>query len=119
MGYESRLYVCNKSSMTGISGKIWYEDIATFNLSKASEVSAKMRKYPATNGFVFADDGNTEIIEDDYGDPLKEIPLEEAIEILREASSESRYRRYKPCLELLRGFDRTEWGRLVVLHYGY
>lgn len=118
MGYESRLYVCEKRNVVGLSGKIWYEEIASFNLSKACEVSTKMRNYPATDGFIFADDGNTEILEDEYADPLKEIPIDDAIEILQHAS-ETHYRRYKPCLELLRGFDRNEWGELVVLHYGY
>lgn len=118
MGYESRLYVCEKTNVLGLSGRRWYDVIASINLSKMGEISTKMRGYPATNGYIFADDGNTEIIEDDYGDPLNEIPIEEAIEILQNAS-DKQYRRYKPCLELLRGFNRAEWRELVVLHYGY
>ena len=122
MGYESRLYVVNKSTIHNkINGKemIFAEIVAVFNLSKVYEVSTKMTKYPATNVYIYADDGDTEIIEDRYGKPLTEIPIFDAIKILDDVSKTDRYRRYKPCLFLLKSFDLSEWQNLVVLHYGY
>lgn len=122
MGYESRLYIVNKStSYDKINGKemVYGEIVAIFNLCKVPEVSDKMTKYPVTNTYIYADDGNTEIIEDKYGQPLTEIPIIDAIKILDYVSRTDRYRRYKPCLSLLESFDLSEWQNLVVLHYGY
>ena len=123
MGYESKLYVVNKTNISEIIGdKTWFfcEKIAEFNLCKVPLISSKMRKYKDTNGYIYADDGNTRIFEDLYGDSLKEIPLSDAIKIIFEAASGNNYyRRYNPCLQLLKGFNLDDWSNLVVLHYGY
>lgn len=122
MGYESRLYIVNKStSHDKINGKemVYGEIIAIFNLSKVYAVSNEMTKYPITNAYIYADDGNTKIIEDKYGKPLIEIPIADAIKILDYVSKTDHYRRYEPCLSLLKSFNLSEWQNLVVLHYGY
>lgn len=122
MGYESRLFVVNKTNQHGGDDKskiVWAEKIASFNLCKVCDVSDKMRKYPATNAYIYADDGNTEIVSDAYGEPLREIPISDAIKIIEDAAKIDNYRRFAPCLQLLKGFDPSEWGDLVVLHYGY
>ena len=119
MGYESRLYLVERTRVHGLCGRPWLETIATFNLGKVYIVSDKMTRYPPTDGFVFADDGNTEILEDEYGSTLKAIPLEDAIKILEEASAEDSYRRFAPCIGLLKGINTDEWRDIHVLHYGY
>lgn len=138
MGYETKLFIVEKGNRfftnwkTGekekfigeiINGKeMFYADlIATFNLCKCYSVSDVMRKYPATDSYIYMDDGNTELIEDRYGEPLKEIPLADAVEILEEAAREDEYRRYAPCLALLEALynNKDKWGEIVVLHYGY
>lgn len=119
MGYESRLYVVRKGNiLENINGKemVWAEKIAIFNLCKVPAVSDKMREYPNTNAFIY--EGDDEVTKDCYGEPLKEIPLCDAIEILEEAAKNSSYRRYDPCIQMLKGFDPSQWGNLVVLHYG-
>ena len=118
MGYESRLYVVNKTN-GDIGSRCWAEVIAMINLCKVYDVSDKMRKYPETDCFIYADDGNTEIVEDRYDDVMKEIPIDDAIKIIEEASMNDNYRRYAPCLALLKSFDKSQWENLVVLHYGY
>lgn len=138
MGYETKLFIVEKNNRfftnrkTGkkeksigeiINGKeMFYANlIASFDLRKCYSVSDVMRKYPDTDNFVFMDDGNTELIEDRYGEPLKEIPLADAVVILEEAASEDEYRRFAPCLALLKALeeDKNKWGEIVVLHYGY
>lgn len=119
MGYESRLYVVNKHEKFSSEYRCWGEVIAMFNLCKAYGVSDKMRKYPETDCYIFADDGNTEIVEDKYDDVMKEIPIDDAIKIIEEVSMNDNYRRYAPCLALLKSFDKSQWENLVVLHYGY
>lgn len=50
---------------------------------------------------------------------LPKTPIEDAIKIIEEASENDDYRRYAPCLALLKSFDKSQWKNLVVLHYGY
>lgn len=122
MGYESRLYVVNKTYCQGIrENEIYYaEVIAQFNLSKVPMIVERIRKYDPTDVYIYKDNGNDVITEDDYGDPLIEIPIEDMIEIIEKViTSDDHYRRYAPCLQLLKGFFKWEWSNLVVLHYGY
>lgn len=126
MGYESRLFVVEKHTDLPILNDgfprtvFWGEVIAVFNLcSLCGDSSAKFRKYPNTNAYIYAADGDTLITEDLYGDPLTEIPVPDAIRILEEAAALDDYRRSAPCIQLLKGFDLKQWHNLVVLHYGY
>lgn len=137
MGYESRLYVINKSTTSTVvyngeliydiederyaKGKpmFWGEKIAMFNLCKVYDVVDAIKDYSATNAFIFADNGNDLIVEDLYGEPLTEIPLKDMIQILEKASKGDRYRRWNPCIQMLKGFNPYEWDNLVVLHYSY
>ena len=124
MGYETRLYVVEKTrNINSDSGKRWAQVVAMFELSKAYRISDRTRYYPETDCFFYADDGNTDVLKDDVGDPLKELPVEDAIEIIEDAMKEDDigwYRdRFMPCLALLKGFNRRDWKELVVLHFGH
>ncbi len=121
MGYECRLYIVQKTtSMSYNSNLRWAEKIAVFDLGKVHAVSIKMRAYSATDAFIYADDGNTEITMDDYGKPLTEIPVSDAIRILEYAkSTEDYYWRYSPCIAFLKAVQEEGQKDVVVLHYGY
>lgn len=122
MGYESRFYIVDKTDIKSQDGKrYWAQIIAMFDLCKVYAVSSPIRdKYPATDAYIYADDGNTEIIKDKYGDPLIEIPIDDMIQLMEKViTSEDYYRKYNPFLQLLKGFNKPDWGDLVVLHYGY
>lgn len=121
MGYESRLYVVrkSKSQTSPESGLRWAEKIAIFDLCKVPAVSDKMRAYKNTDAFIYADDGNTEIVQDDYGEALKEVPLADAIEIMENAAAKDYYWRYGPCIALLKAVQECAPCEIVVLHYGY
>lgn len=122
MGYESKCYVVNKTHLRDIDDKrFWAEVIAMFDLCKVNDISEQIRnKYPTTDVYILADDGNTKIIEDAYGEPLIEIPIKDLISILEEHIDKNpHYRRYNPFLCMLKGFNPDEWNDLVVLHYGY
>lgn len=117
MGYESKLYVVDKHDWKFVNEK-WGEVIAMFDLCSVPRLN--FSSYPATDCYIIADDGNTEIKEDRYGDSLKEVPIQDAIEMIEKViEREEYYRRYKPCLDLLKGFNPNEWENLVVLHYGH
>ena len=118
MGYESKLYIVNKSEIYD-DGMKYGQVIATFDLCNVVSVARMIAKYPNTDTYIYADDGNTHITKDLYGEPLKEIPIADMIEILERESEADPYRRYRPCIQLLKGFDASEWKDLVVLHYGH
>lgn len=120
MGYESRLYIVQKTTSFGCDTNLrWAEKIAVFNLCKVPAVSDKMRAYKETDAFIYADDGNTEITTDDYGKPLKEIPVADAIVILEAAAEHDNYWRYRPCIAFLKAVQEEKQKDVVVLHYGY
>ncbi len=121
MGYENRLYIVNKTSIHDDKNMVFGEIIAMFNLSKVNSVASRFHHYPDTNTYIYADDGDTRILEDEYGDKLREIPIDDAIKIIEEAAEEDHwnYKRWNPVLGLLKGFNKKNWPDLVVLHYGY
>jgi len=121
MGYESRLYVIDKCEHESLKhdGKFWGQVIASFDLSRIDEEPLeKFLSYPQTDCYIFAGDRG-EVSTDMYGEPIREMPLEDAIEILEDAEIKEHYRRYLPCIGMLKGFHKKDWGNLVVLHYGY
>lgn len=122
MGYESRFYIVDKTDIKSLDGKrYWAQVIAMFDLCKVHAVSSPIwEKYNATDAYIYADDGNTEIIKDECGDPLIEIPIDDMIQLMEKViTSENYYRRYNPFLQLLKGFNKSDWKNLVVLHYGH
>lgn len=121
MGYESTLFVVEKrktvSQMADGTKARDGDVVAMFDLRKAPSISDKMRRFPKTDIHVCVD--GIETTKDLYEKPIREIPLSDAIRIIEKAiEGGGRYRRYAPCLSLLKGFDISEWRDLVVLHYG-
>lgn len=125
MGYESKIYIVNKSGWSWEEDdKVYAETIASIDMSKAYELSDILRYKPATDCYIYADDGNTKILEDCYGKPLTETPLEEALKIVKDIvlKDPHGYWRYRILLATLQsvyncmeGYDEN----IVVLHYGY
>ena len=121
MGYESKIYVVEKTSIID-NEKRYAQEIATFKLGKIYFLSDVLRNNPITDCFVYADDGNTQVIEDRYGDALTESTIEEVISILEKAVSNGEdYRRIFPLLSTLNTIKerREQWGNIAVLHFGY
>ena len=127
MGYESKLIIVHKSDITAHikstdRDMVWGEVIATYRLCKVYDID--FRKYPATDCFFYDEqDGDEDgrVIEDCYGDTLKELTVQEAIKEIAIANAKGEhYRRYAPILAMLTAFNLEEWGNsLRVLHYGY
>lgn len=126
MGYESKLIIVHKSDMSRHvdsvdKDMVWGEVIATYDLCKVYDID--FRKYPATDCFFYDEEDGDEdgrVIEDAYGDTLKELTIEEAIKEIAVANAKGHYRRYAPILAMLTAFNLDEWGNnLRVLHYGH
>ena len=125
MGYESKLYIVTKHTYAENDGMKYAAKIAEFDLCKMGDkFHDDIMKYPVTDSYFYADDGNTRVLEDAYGDKLIEIPVIDMIKILSDALyADPYYRRIRPALNLLLGFNLSEWVsdsyQLVVLHYGH
>lgn len=113
MGYESRLFVVRKF------GTGYAEVMGMIDMCKVYPMSDVMRRYPATECYIYTSDGQNKIEEDMYGEKLREIPLDEAIMIVERAQNiDPDYVRYEICLNVLRAFQKYS-DNLVVLHFGY
>lgn len=124
MGYESKIYIVEKSnhSWSENNGMKYAEVLAMFDMSKFYELSDWFRNKPATKHYIYADNDDTQIIEDAYGDTLKEASVKEVINRLeRIVESGENYRRIFPLLATLKVFETQDnrWGDIAVLHYGY
>ena len=83
MGYESKLYVVDKkgkSEYYDYKNKEYAEVIAMFDICKFNEFDGIFKK--ETDCYIYADDGNTEILYDMYEKPLREESVENVIEYL-------------------------------------
>ena len=121
MGYESKIYIVEKTN-TKLKDKSYAPIIAVFELGKVYKISDVLRNKPATDCYVYADDGDTQIVEDRYGEPLTECEIPELIELIRkDIENGSDYRRYFPLLAMLEAMQehREQWGEVVCLHYGH
>lgn len=123
MGYESKLYIVEKSNLTpDKDGKRYADVIVMFNMRKFYELSDILREQKETDCYIFADDGNTKILEDRYDQKLTESSIPFVISILEKIlKSGEGYRRIYPLLNALKAFNeqKDKWGELAVLHYGY
>ena len=123
MGYESRLYVVEKSTLTEDNGLRYAYIVATFNMC-VCPVTYNLRNNPETDCYFYEDNGDTRVFEDRYGKPLTETTISDVVLMLEEAiNSGEDYRRLFPLLAALKEFkrlsDNGKWENLVVLLYGY
>jgi len=125
MSYESRIYV-------GVvrNGDDYFSEIAKFQIGKIDYTGAFHRLIGMSKDVddlcLYADDGDTEITIDKYGEKLKELPLDDVIKAL--GKDKERYRRIPPVIEFLRVIKVQKefgvWGyeddvNIKVLHFGY
>lgn len=122
MGYESKIYICEKGNIKDNDGMTYAQVIAMFNMCKMGNlINVFNRK---TDCYFYADDGNTKVLEDKYGDALTEAEIEDFIYILEDAvDSGENYRRIFPLLSTLQTIYEQQkdgkWKNIVLLHYGY
>ena len=124
MGYESRIYVVEKLENTILydDGKCSAMLIARFDMCVFPALANVMRNKPETNCYIYADDGNTRILEDCYSKPLTEATVKSVIEVLeKEIANGENYWRVFPLLSMLKAIEERlgDCDSIVVLHYGY
>lgn len=122
MGYESKIYIAEKASHKDQNGMTYASIIAMFDMHKMGNLTNVFEK--KTDCYFYADDGNTKVLEDMYGDAIREAKIEDFIYVLEEAiDSGEEYRRLFPLLAALKviyeQYMDGGWRELVLLHYGY
>lgn len=124
MGYETKLYVVDKYRKFPDEEKRYAQVVAMFNMSKCYFLSDVLRYEPKADCYFYADDGDTQVLEDRYGEPLRETTVETVIGLLEDAIANGEdYRRIFPLLSALKTIQEQKqngwWGDIAVLHYGY
>lgn len=122
MGYESRIYVVEKMKWEDWT---WGNLIAVFDMSKMGHyfVSSFQNVAEPVDFNLYDFNGNTEIKEDCYGQPLTAVPIDSLVRILENIiNGGEKYHRIMPLLQFLRQLqtDKATWnGELLAVHYGY
>ena len=124
MGYESRIYIVTKMSKFKWEEKTYAQVVAMFEMGKCYFLSSRLRNEPKTDCYFYADDGDTKVLEDRYGDELTETTPRVVIDILEDAIAKGEdYRRVFPLLSALKTIDEQQangmWSDVAILHYGY
>ncbi len=117
MGYESKVYIVHKNL---IPDEGWADEIACFKMGKMgyeSEYHKLFKNSKETDCYIYADDGNTKILEDACGDKLREMRIENLIEALEKDNDG--YWRIPPLLSFLKALQKKEIKNIVALHFGY
>lgn len=117
--YESRIYIYNRIKHEGrLAPWIYGEEIARFEMCGMrrgfTDIFTEEKDFN-----IYADDGNTEITEDEYGAPLRVCSVKKLEAWLAEETKKDDYRRLKPLLAFLQALNPDEWDELIAVHYGY
>lgn len=125
MGYDSKLFIAEKSSFHVAGEKDYASFIASYDLAVFPPISSFMRNCPKADCYIYMDDGNTQILKDRYGAELTQASIPDVIKVLEEAKNgkDGSYRRIDPILSMLKTLQRQQeegyWRDLVVLHFGH
>jgi hypothetical protein len=128
MGYESKLYIVNKSRCLEIDCPRFCFQIAQYDLDYYPPIADLFRednpesKYTDC-GLYLDGDGDNQVIEDKYGDKLREASLKAVINVLKNTEDDpyKGYQRLPPLLAMLESFYemRDIFKDLVVIHFGH
>ena len=118
MGYESKLFIVEESDfkIPSDNGKVYARVVGSIDLCKCYPITEVF--VDNANGYIYADDGNTRIDEDMYGNPFGVATLDEVIEKLKEIVKDSDYHRAKVALGFLKAVQK-DMPHCVVYHFGY
>ena len=125
MGYESRVIIVNviRRAETDCRGKhypafVFAEEIASIKMSCMDGNFTSL--FDKDIDYAINKPGtDKQTMVDCYGECIKSGDIHKIIQWLEDKVKEENYRRLKPLLGLLKGFDVAQWDSLEVLHYGY
>lgn len=122
MSYESKIYIVDKryDDWDEQYGKYWASMEACFNLGMNHEMPFIIEHYNPTNCFFYDDVGYLPMLEDKYGEPLIEIPIDSLIYELENLQCKSwRTSALLEALKIIADEHTIKPRSIVCLHYGY
>jgi hypothetical protein len=107
----------------------WFHEMVTIDMCKLgydgelSDLGSRSHALAKANlakdfHFFYADDGNTQITEDRYGDPMWPMPIAEVLAAAKAHPDAKTYRRLRWAIALLESMAEDGEG-LSILFYGY
>lgn len=118
MGYESKLYIVEESDfkIPSDNGKVCADVIGMIDLRVCYPITEVFTK--VANGYMYADDGNTRIEEDNYGKPIRVAEIDDVIKCLNKIYREEGYNRAKIASDFLKSIKKYR-PTCVVYHFGH
>lgn len=120
MGYESRVFVVNRSEIEEKNGiYVWGQKIADIKMSSMydgfTDLFDKKIDYE-----LYIDNGDKATQTDKYGKTMTYTNCKTVIAYLENLIADGKnYRRLTMLLGLLKGIDETQWDDIQIVHYGY
>ena len=121
MGYESRIFVVDRSEHENYDGTNWIyaEKIADIKMSKMedgfTDLFDKKIDYE-----LYIDNGDKATQTDKYGEIMTYTNCKTVIDYLEKLIADGDdYRRLTILLGLLKGINEEQWCEIQVVHYGY
>ena len=122
MGYESKIFIVEDNQNFGLPIKEPYfaEIIASFDLCKMPYDSGFHQLFDTPAPFyIFAEGPNEPTQVDRYDEPIKYADFDKVVWWCESFVRVDNYRRIPPFLASLKGFDRSKWKTLRIVHYGH
>lgn len=121
MGYESRIFVVNRSELerSNDTPYVFAEKIADIKMSKMyngfTDLFDKKVDYE-----LYIDNENESTQTDKYGDVMTYTNCQTVIDYLEKLMADGEnYRRLSLLLGLIKGIDENQWDEIQIVHYGY
>jgi len=124
MGYETKLIVGELASYEKVEFKRYFSISAILDLCKCGGNSPLFKldwqnKTGQPKVYWYGLDGDTQFVDDAYGDMPNPLPIDDVIEAISEASAKDDYRRYKWALGMLKAIKDNDGEDLKVLLIGH
>lgn len=124
MGYESRIYIVEVNRDKNNNKVTYAENIAAFNLCCMGYSNGWCELFKTPIDYdLYTDSGK--ITKDCYGEHLKSADIDTVIEWLENykelefQGKAEHYRGIDTLLATLKGFNKSAWSELQIVHYGY
>lgn len=118
MSYESRIYIVEAGNW-GDRKTQYAEIIASFNMCTLGKENGWLELFDTPIDYKIFVDPDCETNEDCYGDIIKSGNIEKIVNWLETTGKNVNNRRIPPLLGMLKGFDKSKWRYLQIVHYGY
>jgi hypothetical protein len=132
MGYETKMYLAESQAEIIPGEKRYAKIVGMIDLCKVGGgefMSLREKCLDSQAGesthYFYADDGDTQITEDCYGDPIVELDPEEVLRALKTDNTNEPYRRFEVAIGMLEKFTQYFEGNKedsiypVVLTFGH